>query len=109
MGSLLGRRESNPGEWEHNGKLAGGLGPLDSAMAEIEKGHLLAVAVGNPRRRLGISHGNELEARASLPNSDMPALTAAVLKAAESEHGVSIVIASVTPPVTDALQRALVD
>jgi type III pantothenate kinase len=39
----------------------------------------------------------------------MAALTAAILKAAEGEHGVSIVIASVNPTVADALHKALRD
>jgi type III pantothenate kinase len=78
-------------------------------MSETEQGHLLAVAVGNTRTRFGVFHGNELEDPTSLPNSEMQALTATVLKAAEGEHGVSIVIATVNPPVADALQKALED
>jgi type III pantothenate kinase len=78
-------------------------------MSDTEHGHLLAVAVGNTRTRFGVFHGNELEDPCSLPNSDMQALVAAVLKAAEGEHGVSIVVASVNPPAADALQKALED
>jgi type III pantothenate kinase len=78
-------------------------------MADTEHGHLLAVAVGNTRTRFGVFHGNELEDPVSLPNEDMAGLGAAVLKAAAEEHGVSIVISSVNPPVADALQRALED
>lgn len=74
-----------------------------------EQGHLLAVAVGNTRTRLGVFHGVELSDPASLPNDDLPALAAAVLKAAEGEHGVSIVIGDVNPRVADALQKALED
>src|SRR5262249_18573991 len=81
---------------------------LPSGM-QTEHGHLLAVAVGNTRTRFGVFHGNELDEPVSLPNSDMAALTGAVLKAAQEEHGISIVISSVNPPVSDALIRALED
>jgi type III pantothenate kinase len=74
-----------------------------------DKGHLLAVAVGNTRTRFGVFHGTELSDSASLPNADLPALTAAVLKLAEGEHGVSIAIADVNPKVADALQKSLED
>src|SRR4051812_28085312 len=83
--------------------------PLPFRMTDTEHGHLLAVAVGNTRTRFGIFHGNELEDPTSLPNSDMAALSAAVLRAAESEHGVSIVIATVNPAVAVALQKSLED
>jgi type III pantothenate kinase len=76
---------------------------------QTEHGHLLAVAVGNTRTRFGVFHGSELDEPLSLPNADMAALTAAVLKAAEGEHGVSIVISSVNPPAADALHKALDD
>ncbi len=78
-------------------------------MSQTEQGHLLSVAVGNTRTRFGVFHGNELEDPESLPNSDMAALIGAILKAAEGEHGVSIVIASVNPTVADALHKALED
>lgn len=74
-----------------------------------DQGRLLAVAVGNTRTRFGVFHANDLSDPASLPNSDPEALAAAVLKAAEGEHGVSIVIADVNPAVAGALQRALED
>jgi type III pantothenate kinase len=74
-----------------------------------DNGRLLAVAVGNTRTRFGVFHGSELSDPVSLPNADLEALTAAILKAAESEHGISIAIADVNPTVADALQRALED
>lgn len=74
---------------------------------QTEHGHLLAVAVGNTRTRLGVFHGSELDEPVSMANADAGALAAAVLKAAQDEHGVSIVIASVNPPVADALHKAL--
>jgi type III pantothenate kinase len=76
---------------------------------QTEHGRLLAVAVGNTRTRLGVFHGNELDEPVSLPNSDMAALTAALLKAAQEEHGIAIAISSVNPPVADALQKVLRD
>jgi type III pantothenate kinase len=76
---------------------------------DTSQGHLLAVAVGNTRTRFGVFHGNDLADPVSMPNADMEALSAAVLKAAEGEHGVSIVIADVNPKVADALQKALED
>jgi type III pantothenate kinase len=82
---------------------------LPFPMTDTDQGHLLAVAVGNSRTRFGIFHGNELEDPISLSNTDAAALSAEILKAAASEHGVSIVIASVNPPVADALQKALED
>ncbi|HYE63220.1 MAG TPA: type III pantothenate kinase [Phycisphaerales bacterium] len=78
-------------------------------MAETSQGHLLAVAVGNTRTRFGVFHGDELSDQQSLPNADVAALVQAVLKAAEGEHGVSIVIADVNPKVADQLQKALED
>jgi type III pantothenate kinase len=78
-------------------------------MSQTEQGHLLSVAVGNTRTRFGVFHGNELEDPESFPNSDMAALIGAILKAAEGEHGVSIVISSVNPTVADALHKALED
>ena len=78
-------------------------------MADSQQGHLLAIAVGNTRTRFGVFHGNDLEDPVSLANEDMAALTSAVLKAAAEEHGVSIVIGAVNPPVADALQKALED
>jgi type III pantothenate kinase len=78
-------------------------------MTDTSQGHLLAVAVGNTRTRFGLFHGNDLSDPESLPNTDVAAIATAVIKAAEGEHGVSIVISDVNPKVADALQRALVD
>ncbi len=80
-----------------------------SPMSEANQGHLLAVAVGASRTRIGIFHGNDLSDPVSHPNADLPALTAAVLKAAEGEHGVSIVIAARNADVGNALQKAVED
>jgi type III pantothenate kinase len=78
-------------------------------MADTSQGHLLAVAVGNTRTRYGLFHGNDLSDPQSLPNSDLAGVSAAILKLAEGEHGVSIVIADVNPKAADALQKALED
>lgn len=69
----------------------------------------MAVAVGNTRTRFGVFHGDELSDPVSLVNSDIGALTAAILKAAEGEHGVSIVVGSVNRKVSEALAKALED
>ena len=69
----------------------------------------MAVAVGNTRTRLGLFHGNDLSDPESLPNTDVPAIAAAIGKLAEGEHGVAIVIADVNPKVADALQKVLAD
>jgi type III pantothenate kinase len=74
-----------------------------------EHGHLLAVAVGNTRTRFGVFHGNELENATSMANEDPAALAQAIVKAAEGEHGVSVVVGSVNPAVSDPLVRALED
>lgn len=78
-------------------------------MSETNQGHLLAIAMGPVQTRIGVFHGDELSESFSLETRDVAGLQTAILKAAEAEHGVSIVLAGEDAPRVDALRKALED
>jgi type III pantothenate kinase len=88
----------------------------------MEHEHVLAIAVGNTRTRIGLFHGTDLESPMSLMNepvasaSGMPsaadaagidAIVAAVSKLLEGSHNTPIVIADVNKPFAKRLALAL--
>jgi type III pantothenate kinase len=70
---------------------------------------LLAITVGNTRTRFGLFRGSDLVEPVSMLNDDVDALVRAILRTAEGEHGVPMVIASVNHPLADRLETALED
>jgi type III pantothenate kinase len=69
--------------------------------------HLLALAVGNTRTRVGLFHGRDLNDPVSIPNSDLAAIGNRIDELLENEHEVPIVVASVNNPVADKIEMLL--
>lgn len=74
----------------------------------MEHEHLLAVAVGNTRTRLGLFHGVDLDQPASFDNAAGPeAVAAAAAKLLENSHNTPILLATVNPPAGLRIASAL--
>jgi len=69
--------------------------------------HLLTLAVGNTRTRVGLFHGRDLNDPVSILNSDFAAIAKRVDELLENERDVPIVIASVNNPIADRIETLM--
>lgn len=69
--------------------------------------HLLAVAVGNTRTRIGYFVGEELSSPISLPSSDTNAIGTKVDELSQNDHNILVVLSSVNPPASIAIASEL--
>jgi type III pantothenate kinase len=69
--------------------------------------HILALAVGNSRTRVGLFTGNELSEVRAVSSADAPQVLAAARDAIRDHAGVVAVMSSVNAPAADRIESAL--